>query len=281
MKIKIVLFLLFTFILYDGQAQIGRLQLSPFQETKIKIGTTDIIIAYSRPSMRGREIFGHLVPFDQWWRTGANRNTTIEFSEDVIIGEKRIDKGKYAIFSRPNQKEWKILFYKKTDNWDVPEVIDPSHIAATMVVNSTKTENTSEVLSVHIGDFTNYKFDLNIAWDQTKVTVPVKLITEEIMEQKISKTLNGPLPHDYYSAALYEMESGGNFERGLTWIDSAIQMREQTSWWDLRVKAILMINLNKKKEAMTVAKIGLELAKKENHEYGINEMNRIVNQFKE
>ncbi len=280
MKIKTGLFLLLTLILQHSQAQIGRLQLSPFQETKIKIGNTDITIAYSRPSMRGREIFGDLVPYNIWWRTGANRNTTIEFSEDVIIGKKRIGKGKYAVFSKPNQKEWEIMFYKKTDNWNVPEVIDTTNIAATMIVQSKKAEYPLEVLSISIVDFTNYQFDLNITWDKTRVIVPIQLITKEIMENKISKTLNGPLPHDYYSAALYEMESGKNFERGLKWINSTIEIRKNPSWWDLRVKAVLMMELNKKDEAMKVAQTGLEMAEKENHEYGINEMRRILKQCK-
>lgn len=279
MKIKTGIFLALTMILQYNQAQIGRLQLSPFEETKIKIGITDVTIAYSRPSIRDRKIFGNLVPYDKWWRTGANRNTTIEFSEDVIIGKIRIDKGKYSLFSKPSREDWEIMFYKKTDNWDVPEVIDSTNIAATLVVKSKNAESKSEVLSISIGDFTNYKFDLNIIWDQTKVIVPIQLITKEIMEKKIAKTLNGPVPHDYYSAALYEMESGGNFERGLKWINSAIEIRENSSWWDLRVKTILMMELNKKNEAMKIAQAGLKMAKKENHEYGINEMKRIIKEL--
>ena len=276
MKRFLVLLIVFVCSFQTSQAQIGRLPLSPLQESTIKIGHTAISIAYSRPSKKGREIFGGLVPYDQWWRTGANENTTIEFSEDVMVGGQRLASGKYAIFSKPGRQEWEIVFYEKVDNWNVPEKIDPESIAASVVVKSMKTERALEALSIAFGDFTNYQFDLHIAWDQTQVIVPIGLITAEIMEEKIAQTLNGPVPHDYYSAALYEMESGGNFERGLKWIDTAIEMRENLSWWDLRVKAILMIELNRQKEAEKLAEKALEMAQAENHEYGIREMTRVL-----
>lgn len=280
MKIRIAIIFLLVIAFQTSEAQIGRFKLSPLQESTITIASTEIAITYSRPSMRGREIFGGLVPYNAWWRTGANRNTTIEFNESVIIDGQRIPKGKYALFTKPSPTTWDILFYKKTDYWDVPKEMDSTLVAATITVNSEKVQTPLEVLSIQVGDFTNYEFDLNIAWDKTLVKVPIQLITEEIMEKRISRTFGKPVPHDYYSAALYEVESGGNHARGLEWIESAIQLREKTIWWDLRVKAILLKELNRPTEALKVAQRALEMANDEKNEYGMKEMKRIVDELK-
>lgn len=261
-------------------AQIGRLRLSPLQESSIKIGTTDINLSFSRPSRKGRKIFGELVAYNKWWRTGANRNTTIAFNEDVIIGEERVEKGKYAIFTKPSKTTWEVIFYKKTDNWDVPEIIDSSQIVSRIMVNPEELASPMEVLNITIPEFNNYGFDLKIEWESTFIKIPIKLTTAEIMEQKISRALNGPIAHDYYAAARYEIESGKNYSRGLEWIDMAIQSREATSWWDLRIKSLLLNELNRQDEAAELASKALSLAKKENHEYGINEMSRILNSIK-
>jgi hypothetical protein len=83
---------------------------SPHSKTEQKVGLTDITIDYSRPSMRGRTIFGDLVPFDKTWRTGANANTKITFSDDVSIDGKKLKKGTYAIYTIPNKESWDVIF---------------------------------------------------------------------------------------------------------------------------------------------------------------------------
>lgn len=276
MKIKWSVLFFFLILGSISHAQIGRLQLSPLQESTIKIGTTDVTLTFCRPSMKGREIFGSLVPYNEWWRTGANRNTTIEFSEDVLLGDQPISKGKYAIFTKPGTSSWEVMLYKNTDNWDVPEVIEKDLIAGTIEVKPTTFTKPLEALAITIGDFTNYQFDLNIAWERTGVSIPIQLTTRAIMEDKISKALSGPVAHDYYAAARYELESGHNFSRGLEWINKAIEIRENNSWWDLMIKSILLDELDQKKEAIDVARDALQMAKEEKHEYGIAEMSKIL-----
>ena len=100
------------------------------------------------------------------------------------------------------------------------------------------------------------------------------------MEDKIASVLTGPDADDFYSAALYEMEAGMNFNRGLKWIDSAIELREKSSWWDYRIKAILLMNYGRKVEALSIAQKANEMAKKTKHAYGINEMDRILKELR-
>jgi len=258
------------------QGQIGRLPLSPVQKVEQKIGVTDITIVYSRPSKRGRAIFGELVPYDALWRTGANRNTTIEFTKDVIIDGKRMDKGKYAIMSIPREQEWEVFFYKDTDNWDVPEVFDNSKIAGSIKVNTQLLETELEVFSISIGDFTNYKFDLNIAWSNISVSIPIELTTKEIMDDRISDVLSGPNYNDYYAAAEYQMESGKEYDKGLKWINKAMEVTDEVTWWDLRIQAILLMESGQKDKALRVAKEGLAMAKKVKRAYGIREFEKIL-----
>lgn len=276
MKTTLSLLLFLAFSLTNLQGQVGRLPLSPLQKIEQKIGLTDITIEYSRPSKRGREIFGHLVPYNKLWRTGANRNTTIQFSREVIINKQRVEKGKYAIFSKPTANEWEILFYKDTNNWDVPESIDSSKIVATIKVVPNQKIKEAEVFTIFIGEFTNYEFELNIYWSTISVSVPIELTTKEIMDKKISAVLNGPSYEDYYAAAEYQMESGKEFKKGLEWINKAIDVTDEVTWWDLRIKAKLLMELGNYDESLKVAKEGLIKAENEKREYGINEFRNLI-----
>ena len=279
MKMKTITLAIVTlvFLTNDLTGQIGRLALSPLQKTELKLGLTDISIVYSRPSMRGREIFGGLVPYDQLWRTGANRNTNIEFSEDVIIGGKKVKQGKYALFTIPSRDQWEAIFYNDTSNWDVPEEMDESKIVATITVDSELQKSHTEVLDISIGDFTNYNFDLNIRWSNTAISIPIELNTRKMMESKIKRTLNGPSYNDYYSAAVYEMESGEDFARGLNWINMAMEMTDEVTFWDLRVKAILLMKMGDNPKALKVAKEGLEMAEEIGSSYGTSEFKKVLN----
>lgn len=272
--IYVTLFLSCCF--YQLNGQIGRLALSPLQKLEQKIGLTDITIVYSRPSMRGRDIFGGLVPYKKLWRTGANRNTTIEFSKEVFINKKRIKEGKYAIFSIPNPDQWEIIFYEDTNNWDVPEVLDSNKIVSTIIVKTNQKPTPQEVLKISIDDFTNYAFEFSISWSNTSVSIPVELTTKEDMDAKINKTLSGPDYDDYYAAAVYQMESGKEYEKGLTWINKGIAITDKVTWWDLRVKAILLMELGRSDEALKLAKEGLIMAEQEKRSYGINEFKKII-----
>ncbi|MFD2561916.1 DUF2911 domain-containing protein [Aquimarina rubra] len=279
LKYIVYVLLLIASVNFELNAQIGRLPLSPSQRIEQNIGLTDIIIEYSRPSKRGREIFGALVPYGKYWRTGANKNTTISFNQDVFINKERIKKGKYAIFSIPNPSEWEIIFYKDTDNWNVPEVIDTAKIVSKVKVVPVQLNTKKEVLTIEIGDFTNYQFDLNIAWDHTLVSVPIELSTKELMDKKISSHLEGPTYDDYYLAAVYQMESGKEFTKGLNWINKAIAIAKNAGWWDLRVKAILLKELGKNTEALKVAEEGMKKAKNDRRNSAVVEFNRILNEL--
>lgn len=272
------LLLTLSFLLFSPktEAQIGRLPLSPLQTIEQKIARTDITLIYSRPSAKGRKIFGDLVKFDAYWRTGANENTTIEFSEAVYIGGKKVERGKYSIITIPSKSAWEFLLYADTDNWDVPEQVEKEKIVAQIKVIPQSLSDHIENLSISIDNFTNYQFELRIKWEKTQISVPIDLSTRELMDAVILEELSGPDYGDYYLAATYEFESGKNYARGLEWINKAIELTEDIGWWDYRIKSYLLIGLDKKEEAKTIALKGMELAKKAEHSFGMKEFRSIL-----
>src|SRR5690554_5833761 len=126
------IFFLFSILLSSLaiQAQIQTPQASPFQKIEQKVGLTDVTLEYSRPSMKGRTIVGGLVPYDEIWRTGANENTKITFSNDVEIGGQTVNAGTYAIYTKPSASSWEVYFYSDSNNWGNPEKWDEGKVAA-------------------------------------------------------------------------------------------------------------------------------------------------------
>jgi len=129
MKKLLTIALIFA-VSFAVNAQVEAPQPSPSQKVEQKVGLTDVTLEYSRPSAKGRTIFGDLVPFGKLWRTGANKNTMITFSDDVKIGGNDLKAGSYAIFVTPTASSWDVVFYTDTENWGTPRQWDDAKVAA-------------------------------------------------------------------------------------------------------------------------------------------------------
>ena len=127
---KFLLLVCVALVSFSMESQINTPQPSPSSKLMQKVGLTDVTIEYSRPSMRGRTIFGDLVPFDKIWRTGANARTKITFSDDVTISGKELKAGTYAIFTKPGTTAWEVIFYTDADGGGAPSELDESKVAA-------------------------------------------------------------------------------------------------------------------------------------------------------
>ena len=149
------------------QSQIVAPQPSPKCVLNQMVGLTDVEVEYSRPGLKGRNIFGDLVPFGKVWRTGANSNSTISFSEDVVIDGKTLKKGKYALFTIPKVESWEVIFYSKTDNWGNPEVWNESDVALKAAVVPQILNRNVENFTIDINNLDNNFGYLNISWEKT------------------------------------------------------------------------------------------------------------------
>ena len=171
---------------------------SPFQKTETKIGIVEMSLEYSRPSMRGRKIFGGLVEYGKIWRTGANLNTKVSFKEKVQIGDYKLEAGAYTLFTKPNPDSWEVYFYSLLEEYGAPETLDSKNVVAQITVPVVKLKRDIETLSISFDNLTSNSVTLGIAWERSYIPVPIKIPTDEIMQDKFLMA-NIALAGDYES----------------------------------------------------------------------------------
>ena len=259
MKRLIYAFTLFgIFSVAYGQVQTP--QPSPSTEIKQVVGLTDVTIEYARPATRGRAIFGDLVPYDQIWRTGANANTKITFSDDVKIGDDLLQSGSYAIYTRPSKDTWQIYFYTKTDNWGLPNEWDENLVAATFITQVKHSDIKVENFTIEIRNLHNDGADLALAWDDVYVKIPFEVPTKQKALTSIENTLSAnPSGNDYYAAASYYQQESKDLEKALGWINKAIEENSERYWYH-RPRALVLADLGRYDEAIEAAQASLKLA---------------------
>ena len=239
------------------------------------VGLTDVEIEYSRPGTKGRNIFGDLVPFGKVWRTGANANTTISFSEDVIIDGKTLKKGKYALFTLPKVESWEVIFYSKTDNWGNPEVWNEADVALRATVVPEMLNRNVESFTIDINDLDNNFATLNLSWEKTLVSLKFEVPTQKMAMASIDKVLAGPSAGDYFSAAQFYYQANGDLTKALTYVNKALELNKQNPYWYTKLKSLIQAKLGDKKGAIETARMSLEAAKiaKNNDYIKMNEDN--------
>ena len=265
---KIIFILAMTIANYAIEAQIKTPQLSPKSTLIQVVGLTDVEINYSRPSARSRAVIGDLVPFGQLWRTGANENTTITFSDDVIIDGKTLAKGKYAIYTTPKADNWEIVFYSKTDNWGNPTTWDETKVALRTNVKPVMLDRSIESFTIGISNLDSNFAYLELSWEKTLVAIKFEVPTQKNTMSSIDKTLAGPIAGDYFSSAQYLFQSNGDLLKARAYIDKAIDMNIDKPYFYTRLKSLIQAKQGDKKGAIETAKISLaaaEIAK--NQEY--------------
>ncbi|WGD34825.1 DUF2911 domain-containing protein [Olleya sp. YS] len=236
---------------------------SPFQKMEQKVGLTDMTVEYSRPSMKGRKIFGDLVPYGKLWRTGANKNTIITFSDDVMIGGKEVKAGSYAVFTTPNESSWDVVFYSDTENWGTPQKWDDSKVAAKVTAEVYPLPMDIETFTISFDDMTNDSAMLGMMWEKAYVGVKIEVPTDKKVSASIDKVMAGPGAADYYSAAVYYLTAGKDINQAVKWIDMAVEMtKNQPRFWYLRQQSLIHAKAGDKKGAIKAAKASLAGAEK-------------------
>lgn len=249
-------------------AQIKTPAPSPTSKVSQDVGLIKIDLDYSRPSAKGRKIFGDLVPFGTLWRTGANASTKVTFSDDVKVAGMPVPKGTYALYTIPGEKEWSVIFYKNTSFWGTPEAKDfkEEDVQARVTVPSVPVRDLVETFTLNIGNLRNSSADLEIIWEYTKVVVPITTDTDGKVMASIKTTMDGPDWRAYNSAASYYYDEKKDMNQALVWVDKAIELGGGDKFWVLRLKANILASLGRYKDAIAVAEKSTELAKKEGNE---------------
>jgi tetratricopeptide (TPR) repeat protein len=263
MKKRIVLIcFLFTFIAHLSMAQLQTPAPSPFSTVSQVVGLTEVEIAYSRPAMKGRTIFGGLEPYGELWRTGANAATTISFDEPMSIEGKEIPAGEYSIFSIPGKKEWTIILNKDAKASEA--AYKESEDAARFTVKSQKLDRPYESFTIMFSDVKENAAKINIMWENTLVQFGIQDpdVDEKVMAQ-IEKQIPSAGNNDnvYFAAASYYFENGKDLQKAAEWVDKAVAINGE-KFWVMHLQAKIHAKLNNKEKAIAAAQKSKELAEK-------------------
>ncbi|WP_445719383.1 DUF2911 domain-containing protein [Flavobacterium sp.] len=262
---KIIVMLALVVANFVVEAQVKTPQSSPSAKVEQVVGLTTVQVEYSRPSAKGRTVYGDLVPFGKMWRTGANANTTISFTEDVKVGGKDLKKGKYALYTTPKADSWDVIFYTDTNNWGLPETWNESNVALKITVKPETLTKSVESLSIFLNNLTNDSGVIELAWERTMIAIPFTVPTQETALKSIEKTLAGPSAGDYFSAAQYYYQTNSDMTKALSWVNSAISNSPKdrdVPFWYLRLKSLIQAKNGDKKGAISTAKESLALSVK-------------------
>lgn len=247
---------------FNVNAQIETPQPSPSAKLEQKVGLTDITIEYSRPGVKGRTIFGGLEPWGTVWRTGANKNTTITFSDDVTIAGQEVKAGSYAIFTKLNSAtQWDVMFYSDTNNWGTPRNWDDSKVVATAKVDVMELPFNVETFAIDLNNITDNGADLELIWEKSYAAIPFTVPTDKTVSAAIDKVMNGPAAGDYYASAVYYMNAGKDINQAKAWMEKAMSMIEEPGFWQLRQQSLIYAKAGDKAKAIATAKKSLEGAK--------------------
>jgi hypothetical protein len=265
---KIIVVLAVFMSQFAVQAQIKTPQASPRAIVSQMVGLTEVELNYSRPGAKGRPVFGNLVPFGKLWRTGANENTTISFSDDVIIDGKTLKKGKYALYSVPRIESWDIIFYTTTDNWGLPQEFDETKVALRTTVKEEAISKPVESLTINISGLDTSSAYLEIFWENSFVSLKFEVPTQKTAMASIEKVLNGPSANDYYSAANFLFQTNTDIAKSLVYVNKSLELSKDKPFWFLRLKSLIQAKQGDKSGAIETAKLSLEAAEEaKNQDY--------------
>ena len=257
MKKLLLITLAFT-MSYAINAQIKTPAPSPGAKIEQTVGLTEVAVEYSRPAMRGRTIYGDLVPFDKLWRTGANTRTKVTFSNDVKVGGHTLKAGSYAIFSIPQKDMWDVIFYTEHEGGGAPQELDENKVAARFMVDVQGMPMDIESFTITIDDITSSSAVIGILWEKTYVGIKFEVPTDEAVLASINTVLsNDPKAADYYAAATYYSSENKDIKTAKEWMDKAMSMTEKPAFWQLRQQSLIYAKSGDKQGAIAIAKKSL------------------------
>lgn len=260
---RLTYILIFSFIYMGTFAQVTTPQPSPRNTISQKVGLTTVEVDYSRPSARGRKIIGGLVRYGDIWRTGANKNTTVSFSDPINIVGKSLAAGKYALYTRPSADQWEVYFYKKNNMGDASSDWEEDQVVLSLSVPSVYFDPMVESFTITFSDLKSGGATLNLIWEHTLVALPFEVPSMAKAMESIKKTIAAdPKAGDYYQAAVYYLQESKELKQAQAWMEKALEMRDKPAYWMYRQYALILSKLGDKKAAMTAIQKSNELATK-------------------
>src|SRR5580658_1205310 len=261
-KILLLSVICFTVLLAASAQTLRTPSPSVPQFIRQDFGLSAIELSYSRPGIKGRKIFGDLVPFGKVWRTGANQATTITFGDPVTIGGTTIPAGKYGLLTIPDANEWTVIITHQLDVTN-PAAYKPDQDIVRVKATPQTLPFSVETFTMIFGDVTSSTTNLQLLWDNTFLQIPISTDIDTRIMGQIDNTMNKD-NHPYFTAAFYYLENGKDLNKALEWFDKAIA-QDPTAYYAVYQKARCLAKLGKKQDAITTARKSIELAKTANN----------------
>jgi hypothetical protein len=250
------------------QAQTSNIEFpaaSPACTLKQRVGLTDITVVYSRPSVKGRAIFGGIVPYGQVWRAGANQATKISFSTPVKLDGNEIPAGNYSLFAIPGEQEWTIIINKNTNQWGAFQYKTNDDLVRFPVTPVTLRDTSIETMAFEFNRIRDESALFELVWDKT--VVPIRLtvdVSDKIIPQ-IEAAMAAPgkkADTFYFQAATFYYNHDLDQKKALEWVNTALESNSRIAYEYLHLKAQILAKQGDKAGAMAAAKQSSELAVK-------------------
>jgi Protein of unknown function (DUF2911) len=251
-----VLFLTLSAAVAHAAVELPRV--SPAHTIKHALGISTITVSYHRPAVRGRKVWGDLVPYGQVWRLGANNATTVEISDPMCIGGKELPAGRYALFAIPGAQEWTLVFSRKPEQWG-SYFYKESDDALRVNVKSSAAPFT-EWMRLSLEPRSANRVDLTMEWERVAWSVPIEADVNAIVWKRIDAALASVNAGDwetFHNAARFSLDTGERREEALQWIDSAMKTE---NFWNYELKARLLHREGRTAQALPLMEQAIALA---------------------
>lgn len=221
------------------------------------LGINDVELVYNRPSMRGRQIFGSLVPYGEVWRTGANTVSAITFVEDVTIAGHQVPAGTYGILSIPTRQEWTIILSKNSQQWGAYSY-NQDEDQLRFNVKPTTLASPVETFTIDFSDVTTNSLQVNISWETTQVSFDITVDQDAQIMASIDEAMKGDRK-PYFPAAQYYFNNDKDISKAVEWVNEAEKANDKAphiKYW----KARIQLKAGDKAGAAATAARGVEIA---------------------
>ena len=249
---------------------------SPSAKVSQVVGLTEVSVDYSSPAVKGRPIWGGLVPYDQMWRTGANQATKISFSKDVVFAGKPVPAGTYALFTIPTKDAWTVVLSKKADQSGTGRDYKAEQDLLRVKVQ-TKAAPFRERMTFLFSDFTDDEAMLNLEWERLCVSIPIKVHTAEQALTNIATGIDGTW-RTFAFAARYVLDTKKDYNAGLKYIDQSLAIKED--WFNLWIKASLLAAKGDYKDAYGLAEKAYKLGQKAEFFFFESDVKKALSEWK-
>lgn len=231
---------------------------SPLQTVTQKFGLGEVTIEYSRPAVKGRKIFGDVVPYGKIWRTGANATTKITFTDDVKLEGNDVKAGTYGLYTIPNKDSWEVMLYNDLKlNGNVADYKTENEVLR-FKVKAISIPMKMESLMINIGDITATEAKLTLLWENTVIAIKMTTDIDARVMQSIDESMKSDKP-EYFRAATYYFDNNKDLKQALTWATKATE-ENPTAFYMFNLKARIEYKLGDKVAGKASAEKSIALA---------------------